>query len=167
LIVLISAAKEACTRQNASRRAFAMAVCVGAVFCSSASAKDLDVLARLLIPAYIAQNFSALCASEDSLYLPELKGGAATVARYAEHVKKEITINMPEGEASRVRIVAANTALAAARKELRLIKDGNQDGTTSIKRWCERSAKPFILAVMNKHQERHQEFEGIVAKAKR
>lgn len=119
-----------------------VAVSVGSVtvpLWSGASAKDLEVLTRLLIPAYIAQDFAALCASQDPQFLSDLKYGAGSVGVYAQHVKKEVTIDIPEDEAAKVRIIAADTARQVARQELHLlIEQQTADPASSLKRWCDR-----------------------------
>lgn len=142
-------------------------VCVP--FWSSAFAEDLDMLTRVLIPAYIAQNFAALCATRDPHFLSaEVPYGVASVGAYAQHVKKEVTIDIAEDEARKVRVTAADTARQVARQELRLlIVQQSADPKDVVKRWCDQSAKPFILAIMSKHQEKHQEFDVILENAKR
>lgn len=148
-----------------------VAVLVGSVtvpLWSGASAKDLEVLTRLLIPAYTAQDFAALCVSQDPQFLSDLKYGAGSVGVYAQHVKKEVTIDIPEDEAARVRIIAADIAREIARQELHLlIEQQTANLAISLRNWCDRAAKPFILEIVSKHQEKHLEFDKIVEDAKR
>lgn len=136
---------------------------------SGASAKDLEMLARVLIPAYMAQDFAVLCGTQDAFYLSaELNDGIRSVAIYAQHVKKEVTIDIPEQDAAQVRLTAADTARQVARQELHILAVQRSVGPAdALKRWCERSAKPFILEIMNKHDEKHRQFEEIVERAKR
>lgn len=102
---------------------------------SGASAKDLEALTRLLIPAYTAQDFAALCVSQDPQFLSDLKYGAGSIGVYAQHVKKEVTIDIPEDEAAKVRIIAADTAREIARQELQLLIERHiADSASSLKR---------------------------------
>lgn len=142
-------------------------VCV--LFWSAAFAKDLEMLTRVLIPAYIAQDFAALCATRDPDFLSaEVINGVVSIGAYAQHVKKEVTIDLPEDEARKVRVTAADTARQVAYQELYLLTAQQAtDPTELVKRWCDRSAKPFILAIMSKHQDKHQEFDEILENAKR
>lgn len=125
------------------------------------------MLARLLIPAYMAQNFAGLCVDQDAKFFADLNDGTALVSVFAEHVKKEVTIDLPESEAANVRVTAADTARNVARYEMQLL-GGQRSGVPAeaLKRWCDRSAKHFILDIMRKHQEKHEEFDRLVEAAK-
>ena len=93
----------------------------GAMLISNASATDLDMLVRLLVPAYMAQNFAAVCTSENPQFLSELEHGSATVGAFAEETKKRVTAGLPQDEADKVRVTAADTARQVARHELQLL----------------------------------------------
>ncbi len=136
---------------------------------SAPFARDLEMLARVLVPAYTAQNFAALCAVDDSRFLSaELKEGVGSVAAYAQHVKIEVIVNIPEEEARRVLRMAADTARRVAWSELYQHAGGRlADQTPPLNRWCERSARPFILDLVTRHDERHPQFDMIVERAKR
>ena len=140
---------------------------ISAPVCSNASAKDLDMLARLLIPAYMAQDFAGLCVDQDAKFLADLNGGTMLVNAFSEHVKKEVTIDLPESEAMKVLVIAADTARNVARYEMQLI-GGQRSGVPAeaLKRWCDRSAKNFIHEIMMKHHEKHDEFDRLVEAAK-
>lgn len=133
-----------------------------------AFAKDLETLARVLIPAYLAQDLAILCVTQDSQFLSaELKGGIVAVSAYAQHVKNEVTVDVPEPDAVRIRLTAADTARQVARQKLySLTAQQNGDPTHPLARWCEHSAKPFILEIMSKHDEKHDQFDEIVEHAK-
>jgi len=134
---------------------------------SSASAKDLDLLVRLLVPAYMAQNFVAICVTEDPQFPRELDNGIASVSAFAEHVKNEVTADLAETDAATVRITAADTARQVARHELDLLRgDQSEVPADALRRWCDRSVKHYIFEITSKHQEKHQEFEILLEKAK-
>jgi hypothetical protein len=59
----------------------------------------------------MAQNFAVLCATQDSQFLStELKDGVVVVSAYAQHVKKEVTIDIPERDVVQIRVTAADAA---------------------------------------------------------
>jgi hypothetical protein len=154
--------------QASFRSAYSVAALLGFVgACSNASARDLEMLARLLIPAYMAQNFAGLCIDQDAQFLADLKDGTTLVSEFAEHVKGEVTIGLPESEAATVRVTAADTAQNVARREMQLL-GGQPSGVPAqaLKQWCDRSAKHFILEILSKHQEKHEEFDRLVKTAK-
>ena len=69
---------------------------------SDAAATDLDALVRLLVPAYMAQNFAAVCSSQDPQFLSELKNGPASISAFAEGIKKRVTADLAADEAEKV-----------------------------------------------------------------
>jgi hypothetical protein len=76
----------------------------------ASAAKDPDMLARLLIPAYIAQNFAVLCVGQVHSH------DVTFINVFAEHVKREVTIGLPELDSAKVRVTAADTARTKADK---------------------------------------------------
>jgi hypothetical protein len=140
----------------------------GALLFSRASATDLDALVRLLVPAYMAQNFTAVCMVQNSRFLSELKGGPASISAFAERIKKSVTADLAADEAEKVRVTAADTARQVARHELQLLNQQPAGGpSVSVKTWCDRSAKPFIIEALRRHSEKQREFEKELEDAKR
>ena len=135
----------------------------------SAGAKDLDLLTRLLIPGYVAQDFAAVCDKDDPNFLPEIDGGAATVTAYAQHLKIEITSKLTQADAMKTMIVAANTAMSVARKQVQALSDADSVSVSAAKigTWCHSSAKPYILNTVRAHTAQHGAFDKMVADAKR
>lgn len=132
-----------------------------------AVAKNLDLLTRLLVPGFLAQNFAALCTANNPQFLPKLPDGSASVAAFAQHLKIEITTDLTQDEAMSVLITAANTARDAARKQLNeLAAAKGSDLNTSIRMWCDASARAYVLAVVEDHAKKHNAFDDIVRKAK-
>jgi len=141
---------------------------VGATLCFGAQAKDLEMLARLLIPAYLAQNFAALCVDQDVTFFDDPEEGMMFVSAFAEHVKKEITIGLPKSDAAYVRVTAADVARDTARFEMRLLAAQNSSvSVEALKQWCDRSAKHFIVEIINKHRQKHGQIDKLVEAAKR
>lgn len=144
-------------------------ICVVGVLCitvwSGASAQDVEMLARLLIPAYLAQDLAVLCGTENPQFLSaELPGATASVSSYAQHVKIEVSVGVPEETAQEVRIVAADTArqIVGQLADRESLRSGNL-----IRPWCEKAAKPFILEIIAKHQQKHPYFDKLLKDAKR
>lgn len=134
----------------------------------AAEARDLDLLMRLLVPGFLAQDFAAICVADNPVFLPELKYGAASVAAFAQHLKIELTSGLTDAEARSVLVVAATTAREAGRKYFQeATKEGGTDRKAQVKAWCDSSAKGYILQVMNEHDKKHTAFDKIVADAKK
>jgi hypothetical protein len=157
--------------KSPSRSSFAagMSFCLAATLLfSRASATDLDALIRLLVPAYMAQNFTAVCIVQNPQFLSELKGGPASINAFAERIKKRVTADLAADEGEKVRVTAADTARQVARHELQMLNQQPAGGPpVSIKTWCDRSAKPFVIETLRRHAEKKQEFEKELKDAKR
>jgi Ni,Fe-hydrogenase III small subunit len=137
-------------------------------FCSGANAKDLDALARLLVPAYIAQNFAVMCNSENAKPTPEQKNRMITISTFVDHVKTEVTTGLQEKEADEVRASAANTARNIARNEMLFLgAHGRYVPTDTLVRWCERSAETVISEILQVHAKKHEDFDRLADDAKK
>src|SRR5262245_10502724 len=89
-------------RQTAGsvRRYTAWAVVAAALFnACAASARDLGSLSSLLVPAYTAMNFAAICSSVPGWQELQPQGPRGAAVNYAEHVKDEITAALSYDEA--------------------------------------------------------------------
>jgi hypothetical protein len=132
-----------------------------------ASAKDLELLMRYLAPVFLIQNIATTCRINDPAFLSELPHGANTVDELSDQTKWEITEGLPNDEAKKVVLVAANTALKAARDEMsKLSPEYPKIEAQPLFRWCTNEAKPFILNVVHKNRQEHDEFLKIIKKAK-
>ncbi len=131
-----------------------------------ANARDLDLLTRLLIPGYIAQDFASACSLEDARFLAGGIDGYDSIAAYAEHLKKEITSNLSEKDASKVRLAAANVALDVARSELhKLTTQRARPPKEAVREWCDSAARSFIIGLVSTHVKQHQKFDVLVRNA--
>lgn len=152
-------------------RQIAFMALTGAAFAAAAgpaSARNLDLLTRLLIPAFVAQDFAGLCRVNDPAFTIKPAGGAASLDDFAEHLKIEITSGLTQTEAIEIMRVAAGTARSAAQDELRKLAGGKSatDANASIRAWCAEDAKSYIESVENSHYAKHVEFDRIITEAK-
>jgi hypothetical protein len=116
----------------------------------------------------MAEDFAAICVTENPQFLREVDNGIDSVSAFAEHVKNEVTADLAETDAAEVRITAADTARQVARHELDLLRgDQSKAPADAVRRWCDHSVKHYIFEITSKHQEKHQEFEILLEKAKR
>ncbi|HZS56778.1 MAG TPA: hypothetical protein VFA65_20395 [Bryobacteraceae bacterium] len=144
------------------------AVLICSNFTLSAIASDLESLVRLLVPAFLAQNLTLVCATERPEFLAELSEKSSLVNSFADHVKAEVTMGMSENEAKEIRIVAANTARDEVLRNLNAAKPEKADTRLEeLNNWCRSRAKPLILEIISVHQTKHAEFERKVVEAKR
>lgn len=139
-----------------------------ATFCPGANAKDLKALARLLVPAYIAQNYAALCGAENAKPTPKQKNRMITISTFVDHVRTEVTSGLEEKEAEEVRTTAANTAQNIARNEMQFLgAHGTYVPTDSLARWCEQSAETVIVEILQVHAQKHDYFDRLTDDAKK
>lgn len=132
-----------------------------------AGAKSLDLLARMLIPGYVAQDFATLCVSNNPQFLATLPESASSIGAFAQHLKIEITIGLTQREALDVMVAAADKARAVARKQLRDLAGADQSATdVSIRAWCDGDARLYILRVVAEHLKKHGTFSRLVSAAK-
>src|ERR1019366_2042574 len=132
-----------------------------------ASAKNLELLMRYLVPVFLIQNFTATCRINDPTFLSELSHGANTVDELSEQEKREITDGLTDDDAKTVILVAANTALKAARDEMhKLSPEYPNLPAEPLYRWCHNDAQPYIMNVVRKNQKEHDEFLKNIENAK-
>ena len=134
---------------------------------SFARATDLEMLARVLIPAYMAQNFAALCVVDNPSFVEETTGPRGHVHVYAKHVKDEVSAELTKEDVEAVLRMAADTARSIVQKELRDMAPGMTGPEPErLARWCEKSEKPFVREVIEAHFAKHEDVERIIRSAK-
>jgi hypothetical protein len=154
-------------RRNAIRAATLVSVVVAMAPCHMASAKDLALLTRYLVPVFLSQNFAAVCRAENPDFLATLPRGIESIDSFSGRLKKEVTDGLPERDAAMVVLAAADTALRLAEDEARKLSPGYPKWTTGeLDPWCRDNAKPYILMVLQKDQLEHDAFLRIIGRAK-
>ena len=163
--------QESCTPLISRMRVLAFVLCLAfipTISCPAAVAKEIEILIRFLIPAFLVQNYTALCEANDPNFLSELEQKAKSVEIFSVHIKMEITSGLTQIEAQSVLVSAANTARQAARDELQKFSPQYPSVPAEpLQLWCRDEAKPFILRVMDKHYQEHGDFLRIIESAKR
>jgi len=132
-----------------------------------ANARDLDALAAIVTPAYIAMNFAAVCVTYDPIYLAKTSGPHGTAIAYAQHVKDDVITSLSYGEASATLKTAADAARRTALQKLRTFHA--QDPAiekTRIREWCGSEAKEFIRAFIDYHDNNHDDLMSRVEQAR-
>ena len=135
---------------------------------TSASAKDLDLLIRLLAPGYIAQDFAGMCRLNNPQFTLKLVAAAAPIDAFAQHLEAEVTSGLTHAEGAEIVKVAADTARAASGKVLHELAAGKNANeiNASIGAWCAKDGKTYIERVESDHYAKHAGFDQMVAKAK-
>jgi len=155
------------TLRSAYRTSTLVGLVVG-LLGSDASAKDLEMLVRLLAPAYIAQNFAVMCSADNAKPTPERKNSMLKIITFVDHVKTEVTTGLSEKEAEEVRTTAANTAQNIARNQMLFLgAQGPYVPTGTLVRWCEHSAETVISEILQVHAKKHEEFDRLTDDAKK
>jgi hypothetical protein len=135
-------------------------------FCTSTRAKDLDVLIRYLVPAFLAQNFAAVCQADDPKFLSELTDKSNDANAFSQHIKLEIIAGLTSAETQFVLVSAAKTARHAARTEFKKFSPNYPElPTEPLRKWCQ-GIKPYILRVIGRHFKEHKDFLRIIGQAK-
>ena len=120
-----------------------------------------------MIPTFMADQFAAVCGAQDPLFLSELTDIDGSMAAHVQHVKAEIIAEMPEHEATAVLVLAADTARAVTREELRaLVRNDPADEAVALNLWCRTSAKTFVVGIVQTHHTKHREFVRLLGDAK-
>ena len=133
-----------------------------------AQAKDLETLSRMLIPAYMAQQFAAVCVVNNPSFLGETAGPQGHVHVYAKHVKEEVISELGNAAVEVVLRMAADTARSVVRAEMAQLPAGTLvEDSAHLLTWCEQSAKPYVREIMAAHAEKHSQIDRMLAEAKR
>ena len=129
-------------------------------------AKDLDLLIRYLVPVFLSQDLAEACRGKPG-FLSDLPHGAASVDETSQKIKFEVTDGLDSSEAPWVDLAAANTALKAARTEMRKLADA--DGhipAGTLDTWCFASAQPLILKIMRANEQSQSQMLAAIRRAK-
>ena len=122
----------------------------------SAAAKDLKALAKFVVPAYTAMDFTMICAQDDPQFLSRTRGVRGTALEYAEHVKNEAIASLTYDEAVIVLKTAADEARSVAREELRKLAPNYPTARPGkITSWCRDEASNFVRAFIEQHNRHH------------
>ena len=135
---------------------------------TTATAADTRTLGNILSPAYLAMNFTVVCAQRDPAFLSATSGPRGSALVYAQHIKDEVIAALEATEAEIVLREAANAARSVALGFVRSMAGGS-DATEAerLRNWCESTAKPFVRGVVVEHDTRHDLFEQVLEAAKR
>jgi len=133
----------------------------------SARAEDLKVLTRILYAADLADQANTYCILIDPSFSSRANGRLGNMRVYAEHIKREVTVDLRQVDALAVMMKAAG----AAKKKMDSIFGGLKNRhdaaeRNSISNWCNEVAKPLIKGVIVTHDRDHAEIDKIMAKAK-
>lgn len=136
---------------------------------SQAAARDLAGIADFVRPAYIAMNFTVMCAKQDPWFLGDTSGPRGTSLHYAEHVKDEAIDQLNTEEAATVLRLAADAARSVARAKLHELAQSGDDlsAAIAIKLWCDSEGKHFVLEFIRRHDRDHPTAEQFLENAKR
>ena len=142
---------------------------LGTVLCLArpAQAVDIETLARLLYPPYLAMDYAAICAVRDPKFHQETSGPRGSMPAYSQHIKEEVIASLTPAEAQSVMTKAADASKARALADIRELATGDVVDPAVVRRWCETHAKRVIRGVIDTHENRHADFERLVAEAKR
>jgi len=132
------------------------------------TAKDLNTLAQLVVPAYTAMNFAAICARDGGWVASQPRGLRGSAIQYAEHVKDEAISSLTYDEAVAVLKAAADVARSRALKALRSLASADPAvQEVQVRAWCRGFVTEFILLFIDQHDKSHNELLRQMEQAKR
>ncbi|MBX9934318.1 MAG: hypothetical protein K2Y56_22845 [Methylobacterium sp.] len=135
---------------------------------TAAAAADTRTLGNILSPAYLAMNFTVVCARQDPAFLSATGGPRGSALVYAQHIKDEVIATLDATEGEIVVREAANAARSVALGFLRSMAGGSEAiEAERVRNWCTSVANPFIRGVVVEHDTRHDLFEQVLEAAKR
>lgn len=133
----------------------------------SARAEDLKVLTGILYAADLADQANTYCILIDPSFSSKAKGRLGNMRVYAEHIKREVTIDLRQVDALAVMMEAAGAAKKKMDSIFENIKNRHDAAEAMlISNWCNDVAKPLIKGVIDTHDRDHAEIDKIMAKAK-
>lgn len=134
---------------------------------TGAAAAEVRVLGNVLSPAYLALNLTVVCARADPTFLTKTKRLSGEVPSVVQHIKDEVTASLKPAEAEAIVRHAADAARTVALGLVRSMSGGSDaEEGERIARWCETTAKPFVLGTVAEHETRHDQFERMLEEAK-
>lgn len=134
---------------------------------SLAASSDLSMLTRLLTPADLMLMIGNVCAARDPSFLAETAGKRGDFRFYAQEVKDEVSHGVPAAENLLVLRQAADVAKAGALKAIESLRSDSPDTELSaINAWCDTIVKSLVREYIRTHDDRHAEFELLLARAK-
>lgn len=130
---------------------------IGATSSSQSSARDLETLTQVVVPAYIAMNFAGACRHDDPWFLTDTQGPRGTAIHYAEHVKNEVIESLTDDEARSVLRRAADAARTTSREELKSALPNYPHGQAGeLLPWCKSTAATFVRNFIEQHDKAHE-----------
>jgi hypothetical protein len=131
-------------------------------------AKDLDALAGFVTPAYVAMDFTAICARNDSQFIPQNSGPRGNAIQYAEQVKDEAITSLTPQEAASVVKKAADAARSIARRKLQELRaKAPKNLRKEVDRWCSNQARSFVREFIDTYDRKHELLQRQMEAAKR
>ena len=129
---------------------------------SSAKAKDLGVLTRVLQAAFLADQGSAVCASSRLDFSAEDNAAFRSAKSYAQFIKGKVSDGLSTEDVTKVLTDAANAAKSEAQQAFAALR-----GDPDVARWCTQTVAPFARQVVGTYERNTAEIDGIISKAKR
>lgn len=131
-------------------------------------AANLEQLTRLLVPAFMVSSYTAVCTARDPSFLSGTAIRQDDIQPYVRHVREEVFADLPVNERNEILLTAANTAKQVGIREMRNFgENSNGSENERLGLWCKKSAKPFVVTIIESHYAKHSEFEQRVRDAKR
>ena len=130
--------------------------------------KDLNALIRVLYPAYVAEQGSAMCLVP-SIKMPDSDRAVFIAAHnYAHLIKEKISAGLSDDDVRFVLKSAADRAREEILEVVRVLKSNPPDKEYGeLFRWCTENMKPAAEDLARAYVEAPGAFDKLIEKAKR
>lgn len=136
-------------------------------FNAFAASPNIEILWRLLAPAYFMLTVGDACLAEDPSFISRNLGKRGDYRAYAQEVKAEVSEGVPMPDLLVVLRRAADAAKSEALSEIRnLAADTPELEHQNIVNWCNTSATIIVRDFIKTHDEDHVGFEELLKIAK-
>lgn len=132
-----------------------------------AASPNIEILWRLLAPAYFMLTIGDACLAEDPSFISRNLGKRGDFRAYAQEVKVEVSEGVPMPDLLIVLQRAADAAKSEALSEIRsLAADTFELERQNMENWCNISATRIVRDFIKTHDEDHAGFEALLRIAK-
>jgi len=122
----------------------------------------------MLYAADLAEQVTAVCTTENSLFAVDTRGPMGDMHFYAQHIKGEVIIYLSENETLAVLKAAADMAKAETLATLSTLRSGPVEFEHArVLHWCETAATSLVYEVISTHDNHHDEIDELLARAKK
>jgi len=133
----------------------------------TAYGKDLAVLVRILYPAFLAEQGSAMCMVPSIDLSNKDRDVFIDAKNYADRIKESVSAGLKNDEVQAVLVQAASLARAEMLRVVQVLKSSPPDKEyAELFRWCTTTMKPLAENVVRTYYDNPNTIDQMIATAK-